>query len=128
MEYQSEWVPRGITMRAFCDRNNVPYRVMDNFVRTIRKKIVEVEVTGRPEEGQHRELRRDVVQGEAVQQVHEEVHGRGRGEGYNDRRLHGVQLPRREAGCRPPDLHGARVREVQEGPRSGQGRIRHPVY
>lgn len=25
-------------------------------------------------EGQHRELRRDVVQGEAVQQVHEEVH------------------------------------------------------
>ena len=47
---------------------------MDNFVRNIRKKIVEVEVTGRPEEGQHRELRRDVVQGEAVQQVHEEVH------------------------------------------------------
>lgn len=72
--YQSEWVPRGMTMRAFCDTNNVPYRVMDNFVRNIRKKIVEVEVTGRPEEGQHRELRRDVVQGEAVQQVHEEVH------------------------------------------------------
>ncbi len=33
MEYQSEWVPRGMTMRAFCDRNNVPYRVMDYFVR-----------------------------------------------------------------------------------------------
>lgn len=48
----SEWVPRGMTMRAFCDRNNVPYRVMDNFVRNIRKKIVEVEVTGRPEEGE----------------------------------------------------------------------------
>lgn len=44
------------------------------------------------------------------------LHGRGRGEGYNDRRLHGVQLPRREAGSRPPDLHGARAREVQEGP------------
>ena len=23
VEYQSEWVPRGMTMRAFCDRNNV---------------------------------------------------------------------------------------------------------
>lgn len=52
VEYQSEWVPRGMTMRAFCDRNNVPYRVMENFVRNIRKKIVEVEVTGRPAEGE----------------------------------------------------------------------------
>lgn len=50
LEYQSEWEPRGMTMRAFCDRNNVPYRVMDNFVRNIRKKIVEV--TGRHEEGE----------------------------------------------------------------------------
>ena len=40
VEYQSEWVPSGMTMRAFCDRNNVPYRVMENFVRNIRKKIV----------------------------------------------------------------------------------------
>ena len=23
VEYQSEWVPCGMTMRAFCDRNNV---------------------------------------------------------------------------------------------------------
>ena len=52
VEYQSEWVPRGMTMRAFCDRNNVPFRVMDNFVRNIRKKIVEVEVMGRPAEGE----------------------------------------------------------------------------
>ena len=52
MEYQSEWVPRGMTMRAFCDRNNVPYKVMDNFARNIHKKIVEVEVTGRPAEGE----------------------------------------------------------------------------
>ena len=56
------------------------------------------------------------------------LHGRGRGEGYNDRRLHGVQLPRREAGSRPPDLHGARAREVQEGPQSGQGRVRRQVH
>lgn len=52
VEYQSEWVPRGMTMRAFCDRNNVPYKVMDNFARNIHKKIVEVEVTGRPAEGE----------------------------------------------------------------------------
>ena len=50
VEYQSEWVPRGMTMRAYCDRNNVPYRVMENFVSNIRKKIVEVEVTGCPPE------------------------------------------------------------------------------
>lgn len=50
VEYQSEWVPRGMTMRAFCDRNHVSYRVMENFVRNIRKKIVEVELMGRPEE------------------------------------------------------------------------------
>ena len=52
VEYQSEWVPRGMTMRAFCDRNNVPYRVMENFVSNIRKKIVEVEVTGCPPEAE----------------------------------------------------------------------------
>ena len=50
VEYQGEWVPRGMTLRAYCDRNNVPYRVMENFVRNIRKKIVEVQVTGRPPE------------------------------------------------------------------------------
>ena len=38
MEYQSEWVPRGMTMRAYCDRNNVPYMVMEYFVRNIRRK------------------------------------------------------------------------------------------
>lgn len=50
VEYQIELVPRGMTMSAFCDKNNVPYGVMENFVRNIRKKIVEVAVTGRPSE------------------------------------------------------------------------------
>ena len=48
MEYQSEWVPRGMTLRAYCVRNNVPYKVMENFMAAIGKKIVPVEVVGRP--------------------------------------------------------------------------------
>lgn len=38
VEYQNEWVPHGMTMRAYCDRNNVPYMVMEYFVRNIRRK------------------------------------------------------------------------------------------
>ena len=48
VDYQSEWVPRGMTLRAYCDRNNVPYKVMENFMEAIGKKIVPVEVVGRP--------------------------------------------------------------------------------
>ena len=48
VDYQSEWVPRGMTLRAYCDRNNVPYKVMENFMEGIGKKIVPVEVVGRP--------------------------------------------------------------------------------
>lgn len=50
VDYQSEWVPRGMTLQAYCSRNNVPYKVMENFSRNIQKKIVEVQVTGRPSE------------------------------------------------------------------------------
>ena len=63
VEYQSEWVPRGMTMRAYCDRNNVPYRVMENFVSNIRKKIVEVEVTGRPPEAESAQPTTDATTG-----------------------------------------------------------------
>ena len=48
LDYQSEWVPRGMTLQAYCTRNNVPYKVMENYSRNIQKKIVEVRVTGRP--------------------------------------------------------------------------------
>ena len=54
LDYQSEWVPRGMTLQAYCSRNNVPYKVMENYSRNIQKKIVEVKVVGRPtEEPQH---------------------------------------------------------------------------
>ena len=50
LDYQSEWVPRGMTLQAHCSRNNVPYKVMENYLRNIQKKIVEVKVVGRPTE------------------------------------------------------------------------------
>lgn len=53
VEYQSELVPYGMTMWAHCDRDNVPCGVMENYVRNIRKKIVAVQVTGRPSEGDY---------------------------------------------------------------------------
>ena len=48
IDYQSEWVPRGMTLQAYCSRNNVPFKVMENYSRNIQKKIVEVKVVGRP--------------------------------------------------------------------------------
>lgn len=48
LDYQSEWVPRGMTIRAYCTRNNVPIKVMDNFIKGIHKRIVEVDVIGKP--------------------------------------------------------------------------------
>ena len=50
LDYQSEWVPLGMTLQAYCSRNNVPYKVMENYSRNIQKKIVEVKVVGRPTE------------------------------------------------------------------------------
>ena len=50
LDYQSEWVPRGMTLQAYCSRNNVPYKVMENYSRNIQKKIVEIKVVGRPTE------------------------------------------------------------------------------
>ena len=50
MDYQSEWVPRGMTLRAYCTRNNVPLKVMENFIKGIHKRIVEVDVIGKPAE------------------------------------------------------------------------------
>lgn len=50
LDYQSEWVPRGMMLQAYCSRNNVPYKVTENYSRNIQKKIVEVKVVGRPTE------------------------------------------------------------------------------
>lgn len=39
-----------MTLEAYCSRNNVPFPVIDKFVKDIRKKVFEVKVEGRPEE------------------------------------------------------------------------------
>ena len=44
LDYQSEWVLRGMMLQAYCCRNNVPYKVMENYSRNIQKKIVAVKV------------------------------------------------------------------------------------
>ena len=40
----------GSREEAYCSRNNVPYKVMENYSHNIQKKIVEVKVVGRPTE------------------------------------------------------------------------------
>ena len=50
LEYQSEWLPCGMSIQAYCSKNNVPFKVMDQFIRQIYKKVVEVRVDGRPSE------------------------------------------------------------------------------
>ena len=48
-DYQTQWMPRGMSIQAYCSRNNVPYKVLDKWIRDIYKKVVPVEVTGTPE-------------------------------------------------------------------------------
>ena len=49
-DYQTEWMPRGMSIQAYCSKNDVPYKVMDRWIRDIHSKVVPVEVTGKPEE------------------------------------------------------------------------------
>lgn len=49
-DYQTEWMPRGMSIQAYCSRNNVPDRVLDRWIKDIYKKVVPVQVTGIPEE------------------------------------------------------------------------------
>lgn len=48
-DYQTQWLPRGMSIQAYCSRNNVPYKVLDKWIRDIYKKVVPIEVTGAPE-------------------------------------------------------------------------------
>ena len=48
-DYQTEWMPRGMSIQAYCSRNNVPYKLLDRWIKGIYKRVVPVEVTGIPE-------------------------------------------------------------------------------
>ena len=49
-DYQTEWMPRGMSIQAYCSRNNVPYKVLDRLIRDIYKRVVPVHITGTPDE------------------------------------------------------------------------------
>ena len=48
-DYQTEWMPRGMSIQTYCSRNNVPYKLLDRWIKGIYKRVVPVEVTGIPE-------------------------------------------------------------------------------
>ena len=47
-QYKCEEVPLGILIEKFCLQNNVPYNIFSQWYKDTRKRIVEVQVDGRP--------------------------------------------------------------------------------
>ena len=47
-QYQTEAMPKGISVEQFCLKNKVPYNIFSKWYRDTRKKIVEVQVDGKP--------------------------------------------------------------------------------
>lgn len=39
-----------MSIQAYCSRNNVPYMVLDKWIRDIYKRVVPVQVTGSPDD------------------------------------------------------------------------------
>ena len=53
--YQAEALPHGTSLQAFCLSNNVPYNIFSKWYKDTRRKVVEVQVQGRPSEMDFRE-------------------------------------------------------------------------
>lgn len=51
-QYQTEAMPKGISIEQFCSRNKVPYNIFYKWYKDTRNKIVEVEVDGLPTSSQ----------------------------------------------------------------------------
>lgn len=47
-QYQTEAMPKGISIEQFCLKNKVPYNIFSKWYRDTRKQIVEVQVDGKP--------------------------------------------------------------------------------
>ena len=47
-QYQTEALPKGISIEQFCSRNKVPYNIFYKWYKDTRNKIVEVKVDGLP--------------------------------------------------------------------------------
>ena len=41
-DYRTEWMPRGMSIYAYCSRNNVPYKILDRWIKGIYKRVVPV--------------------------------------------------------------------------------------
>ena len=47
-QYQTEAMPKGISIEQFCSRNKVPYDIFYKWYKDTRGKLVEVKVDGLP--------------------------------------------------------------------------------
>ena len=55
-KYQTEALPHGQSLQSFCLNNNVPYNIFSNWYKDTRRKVVAVDVDGRPTEGDTEQL------------------------------------------------------------------------
>lgn len=46
--YQAEALPHGTSLQSFCLNNNIPYNIFSKWYKDTRRKVVEVQVQGRP--------------------------------------------------------------------------------
>ena len=47
-QYQTEAMPKGVSIEQFCSRNKVPYNIFYKWYKDTRNKIVEVKEDGLP--------------------------------------------------------------------------------
>lgn len=60
-EYQTEWMPRGMSIQVFCSRNNILHKALDGFIRQLSRKVVELQIEGKPEEDQSKRMQTAIV-------------------------------------------------------------------
>lgn len=91
-QYQTEALPRGLSLQTFCLKNNVPYNLLHKWYKDTRGKIVEVQLDGVP-------LSLSVAQSSSVPSVPVPAEGVGK------KRLEFSSLPASApAGCISVDL------------------------
>lgn len=59
--YQTEALPHGTSLQTFCLNNNVPYNIFSKWYKNTRRKVIEVQVQGRPNQ---KDLSDEDVQGD----------------------------------------------------------------
>lgn len=64
--YQTEGLPKELSIEEFCKKNGVDYETFDAWYRKTHKKVIPVNITGIPDEGGR-------ISGEAVTTANEDV-------------------------------------------------------